>query len=138
MKAVKTIAAATGFALLTSAGSIANAAPLEITVDNQTKSEVVMAFSYLSNKEQDWVVDGWYNIEPNKTANIDLDTDNDIYYLYAEFSNGKKIEGGQGAVELSVQDTSFLYKQKDEPENSRKVSFLRARSNGSKATIKVK
>ncbi|WP_156027316.1 hypothetical protein [Succinivibrio dextrinosolvens] len=57
-----------------------------------------MAFSYLDNKENDWVVDGRYNVMPKQKAKVDQDSKNDIYYLYSEFSNGKKLEGGKGAV----------------------------------------
>ncbi len=112
---------------------------LEVTVDNQTEAKVCLAFSYLSVKDKDWVVDGWYNVEPRQQAQINLDTDNDMYYLYTEFSNGKKIEGGPGAVKLRVQDEAFYCKQDRVPEEkSRVVSFLRARSNGDKANIKIK
>ncbi|MCR5535993.1 MAG: DUF1036 domain-containing protein [Succinivibrio sp.] len=112
---------------------------LEITVDNQTEAKVCLAFSYLSSEEQSWVVDGWYNVEPKQQAQINLNTDNDMYYLYTEFSNGKKIEGGPGAVNLRVLDESFYFKQDDVPsEEARTVSFLRARSNGNKANIKIK
>ena len=36
-----------------------NAQALEVTVDNQTKATVVMAFSYLDKTSKEWVVDGW-------------------------------------------------------------------------------
>ena len=58
-----------------------NAQALEVTVDNQTKATVVMAFSYLDNNSKEWVVDGWYNVKPQKKGIINLDTDYDIYYL---------------------------------------------------------
>ncbi len=116
-----------------------SAQALEITVDNQTDSKVAMAFSYLSNQDKEWVVDGWYNVDPKNKARIDLDTDNELYYVYSEFSNGKKIEGGQGAVDLMIQNRSFYYKQKEAPtRHARSVKFLRARSNSNKATISVK
>lgn len=112
---------------------------LEITIDNQTTSKVAMAFSYLPSNDKDWVVDGWYNVDANEKALLNLDTSNEMYYVYAEFSNGKKIEGGEGAVKLMVQNRSFVYKQNAAPDsNVREVSFLRARSNGDKATIKIK
>ena len=98
-----------------------------------------MAFSYLDNKENDWVVDGWYNVMPKQKAKVELDSKNDIYYLYSEFSNGKKLEGGKGAVDLKVKDRSFFYKQKKIPDDvDRKVSLLRARGNDGHALIRIK
>ena len=112
---------------------------LEVTIDNQTEATVVMAFSYLDNNENDWVVDGWYNVKPKQKALVNLDSKNDIYYLYSEFSNGKKLEGGKGSVSLNVKDRSFYYKQSQVTKDLiRKVSFLRARGNEGKALIKIK
>ncbi|MGN1281993.1 MAG: DUF1036 domain-containing protein [Succinivibrio sp.] len=117
--------------------SAANA--LEITVDNVTDSTVVMAFSYLDSQSNEWTVDGWYNVNPNSKAKVNLNSTNDIYYLYSEFSNGKKLEGGKGSVKLRVADRSFLYRQNTPPASAnREVSFLRARGNAGKAVIKIK
>ena len=129
-----------GLLLLSFLGvAITRAQCLEITIDNHTDATVVMAFSYLDNKENDWVVDGWDNVMPRQLAKVDLDSKNDIYYLYSEFSNGKKLEGGSGSVELQIFDRSFFYLQKKPAANyDRKVSFLRARGNEGKALIKIK
>lgn len=112
---------------------------LELTIENQTDSTVVLAFSYLDNKQNDWVVDGWYNVNPKKTEMVNLDSKNDIYYLYSEFSNGKKLEGGKGSVNLYVDNRAFFYKQNKIPKTvQRKVSFVRARGNDGKAHIKIR
>ncbi|WP_406030330.1 DUF1036 domain-containing protein [Succinivibrio sp.] len=112
---------------------------LELTIENQTDSTVVLAFSYLDNKQNDWVVDGWYNVNPKKTEMVNLDSKNDIYYLYSEFSNGKKLEGGKGSVNLYVDNRAFFYKQNKIPKTvQRKVSFVRARGNEGKAHIKIR
>ncbi len=112
---------------------------LDVTVDNQTKATVVMAFSYLDKSSNEWVVDGWYNVKPQKQGFIKLSTDNDIYYLYSEFSNGKKLEGGNGSIRLKVQERAFFYRQNEAPASlNREVSFLRARGNSGKAVIKIK
>ena len=117
--------------------NVANA--LEVKIENQTKASVVMAFSYLDTKSNEWVVDGWYNVEPQQNALINLDSSNDIYYLYSEFSNGKKLEGGKGSIKLKVNNRSFFYKQSEKQANAdREVSFLRARGSDGKAIIKIK
>lgn len=116
-----------------------SAAALEISVENETDAQATLAFSYLNAKTGKWQVEGWYNVASHSRAVVNLDTDNSLYYLYAEFSNGKKIEGGEGAVELGVQDRSFSYLQEQPLKKSaRQVSFLRARGNGNRATIRVR
>ena len=98
-----------------------------------------MAFSYLDNKENDWVVDGWYNVMPKQKDKVQLDSKNDIYYLYSEFSNARQLDGGKWAVELKVKNRSFFYKQKQSPDDvDRKVSLLRARGNDVHALIRIK
>ncbi|NLK85669.1 MAG: DUF1036 domain-containing protein [Aeromonadales bacterium] len=123
---------------LTLASTCMSANALEVTIDNKTKATVVMAFSYLDSKTNDWVVDGWYNVEPEQKALVNLDSKNDIYYLYSEFSNGKKLEGGKGSVVLKVKNRNFFYKQtKPTDDLDRKATFLRARSNNGKSLIKI-
>lgn len=126
-------------AIMSLALAVQCAHSLELTIENQTDSTVVLAFSYLDNKHNDWVVDGWYNVNPKKTEKVNLDSKNDIYYLYSEFSNGKKLEGGKGSVNLYVDNRSFFYKQNKIPKTvQRKVSFVRARGNDGKAHIKIR
>lgn len=115
------------------------AAALEVDVDNQSDSEVVLAFSYMEKGSGNWMVEGWYNVAPKSQGKVDLNTDNSLYYLYAEFSNGKRIEGGEGSVRLKVLNRSFSYAQDKDPGRfSREASFVRARGNGGKATIRIK
>ncbi len=115
------------------------AGALEITVDNQTDADAAMAFSYLDKDKNVWMSEGWFNVQKHQNKKLELNTDNSLYYIYAEFSNGKKIEGGEGSVLLDVSDRSFLCDQDKGPEGKvRQVSFLRARSNDGKALIRVK
>lgn len=113
-------------------------AALEVTIDNLTEAEVTMAFSYLEPRNDTWVVEGWFNVQPHQKGLVSLPTDNELYYIYAEFSNGKRIEGGEGAVTLPISYRSFYLQQDQVPQGSMKeVSFLRARSSGGKATVKI-
>lgn len=115
------------------------AGALEITVDNQTDADAAMAFSYLDKDKNVWMSEGWFNVQKHQNKKLELNTENSLYYIYAEFSNGKKIEGGEGSVSLEVSDRSFLCDQDKGPEGKvRQVSFLRARSNDGKALIRVK
>lgn len=129
-------------ALLTAAISMSSQA-IEVTIDNTTNATVVFAFSYLNDQKDksldpDWFVEGWYNVNPHQKALVNLPSDNDVYYLYAEFSNGKKLEGGKGSIKLMVNDRSFSYKQKEVPKKlTRQATFLRARCNQGKSLIKI-
>lgn len=128
-------------ALIATATSLSfGTSALEITIDNQTSAKGAFAFSYLDRASKVWMTDGWYNSEGGKVSKIELPTDNSIYYIYAEFSNGKRIEGGEGAVALDISNRSFLCEQDKGPEvkNTYNVKFLRAQGNGSKAVIRVK
>lgn len=119
--------------------SCEGAQALEVTVDNQTATSAAFAFSYLDKESKAWTVTGWFNVGPKAQGVIDLPSDNPLYYLYAEFSNGKKIEGGEGAVTLKVQNRSFSWPQDQMPgKRVREVSFVRARGTGGKATVRVK
>lgn len=116
-----------------------NAQALEISIDNQTDAQAAFAFSYLEAKSGKWMTEGWFNATAKSFKKLNLPSDNAIYYIYAEFSNGKRIEGGEGAVELKVSNRSFVCEQDVGPTGtSRQVSFLRARANGGKAVIRVK
>ncbi len=118
---------------------ISSASALEITVDNKTDAKAAFAFSYLDKKSGKWMTEGWFNAPQNCKKKLSLPADNPIYYIYAEFSNGKRIEGGEGAVDLAVSNRSFLCEQDQGPQGkTHKVSFLRARANGGKAVIRVK
>lgn len=135
MKNIKRLAVAA----LSSMFLLNSASALEVKVENLTSAKVVLAFSYLDMKVNEWVVDGWYNVEAEQTAQINLPSNNDIYYLYAEFSNGKKLEGGKGSISIRVNNESFLYKQGKAPKHfTKKVNFVRARGNDGKALVRIK
>lgn len=121
-----------------SLATISSSYALDVTVNNEADASVSMAFSYLDSNTQKWVVDGWYNVEAKAKSIINLNTDNGIYYLYAEFSNGKKIEGGESSVHLYVKPSEFLYSQ-DETLHGNKFQarFVRAKSDGKVALINI-
>lgn len=89
---------------------ISSASALEITVDNKTDAKAAFAFSYLDKKSGKWMTEGWFNAPQNSEKKLSLPADNPIYYIYAEFSNGKRIEGGEGAVDLVVSNRSKRWK----------------------------
>ena len=57
---------------------------------NETSSKVYLAFGYLNRKEQCWISEGWFHIEPYKTGIVyDKKLDNKWYYYYAHNSTSK-------------------------------------------------
>lgn len=84
---------------------------VDVAINNNSKADISFAVSYLDSRSQKWVTEGWYNIKPQEHGIIKVDTDNSLVYLYGESSNGKKIEGGAGSVELLVSSKSFFYFQ---------------------------
>ncbi len=112
---------------------------IELTINNTTDAKLTFAFSYLSNKTDTWVVDGWYNVDPKKQGIITLNTDNGIFYIYGEFSNGRKIEGGKGALKLGIKGETFFYEQsKGLKDKTSTVAFLRAKADSAKSKINIK
>ncbi len=125
------------FLALAALFSLFSANAMDVAVENTTQETVVLAFSYLDKDQDKWMVDGWYNIKPKETSHINLNTNNELYYLYAEFSNGKKIEGGKDSLRLKVRSKSFIYPQDDKSFVGYEVNFLKARGVGDKAQIKI-
>lgn len=127
-----------GGALFFGAINIANA-NIDVTVNNSSTSNISFAFSYLNKDTNSWVVEGWYNVKANENAVISLNTENSLVYLYAESSNGKKIEGGNGSVDLMTKFQSFYYEQTESLANpDMKVRFLRAMAKDNKIKLNIK
>lgn len=110
---------------------------LEITINNKSSAEAVFAFSYLERGTQRWVVDGWYNAAAHSSGVLDVNSDNDVYYLYAELESGRAISDPRG-IALAVADTPFYYAQDEGlPEATRTVRFVRTSANNGKAQINI-
>ena len=100
---------------------------VDVAINNNSKADISFALSYLDSRSQKWVTEGWYNVKPQENGIIKVDTDNSLVYLYAESSNGKKIEGGAGSVELLVSSQAFFYFQYQGLANAdSKAKFMRA------------
>lgn len=119
---------------------ISTSQALELTVNNKTSADASFAFSYLDREQGTWMVEGWYNVKAGQSQQIYLNTDNPLYYLYAELSNDRKIEAApnQGA-RLAVFDGTFIYDQDKLKDNEpdKKVGFVRAESNNNLAVINL-
>lgn len=100
-KTVATLAMALGL----SAASSANALLLECK--NVTDQPISVALSYLDYDGKTWLVEGWYNFPAGVRANIELESSNDIFYIYGEFGNGALVSGGDGSLDLPVHFRTF-------------------------------
>ena len=111
---------------------------LDITINNDSTAEAAFAFSYVDKDSGKWVVDGWYNVRAQSSGSLSVNSDNDVYYLYAELENGKAISDPQG-IKLPIADGSFFYAQSDGlKQSTRNVSFVRASASQGKAQINIK
>ncbi len=110
---------------------------LDMTIVNKSATTAVFAFSYADADSGKWVVDGWYNVAGSSKGTLTLNTNNDVYYLYAELENGKSINDPHG-VALAIEDKPFYYVQEDGlPSATRTVNFVRASANQGKAIINI-
>lgn len=114
-------------------------AAVNIEVSNESVSDIAFAFSYLDSNTKTWTAEGWYNVTPRTKSTISLNTDNSMVYIYGECSNGTKIEGGKGNVELDVYYKSFRYEQdKGIEKPDMRVQFMRAIAIDSKVNLNIK
>lgn len=113
--------------LLTSAislGSVSQA--LTLDCQNKSSEHIALAVSYLSNDGKTWIVEGWYNLQSQEHALIELPSNNDIFYIFGEFGNNIKVSGGEGSVNMPVVWNEFQYVQADPIKNHDAVeSFVR-------------
>ncbi|MBU3845091.1 MAG: DUF1036 domain-containing protein [Candidatus Anaerobiospirillum pullicola] len=84
---------------------------LTLECKNLANVPIAVAVSYLDYDGKTWLVEGWYNFEPGERANIELDSSNDIFYIFGEFSNGSEVAGGSGSLTLPIYYRTFKYVQ---------------------------
>lgn len=112
--------------------SMSSAHALLLKCKNVADRPISVAVSYLDYDGKTWLVEGWYNLDPGMQANIDLESSNDIFYLYGEFTGGSEVSGGAGSLQLPIQYRTFKYIQGQNfatPDTT--VSFVRGvASNG--------
>lgn len=88
-----------------------SAQALVLDCKNVAHVPIAVAVSYLDYDGKTWMVEGWYNFEPGEHAKIELDSNNNIFYIYGEFQEGSEVAGGQGALKLPVYYRTFKYVQ---------------------------
>lgn len=128
-------AALSAAALALCAGS-ADALTLECA--NRTDQNVAIAVSYLDLDNKTWIVEGWYNLQGNTTANIELDSKNNIFYIFGEFANGIRVDGqeGPGGLKLPIFDRTFRYVYGPQVQGaSESVVFIRGQAENNHAQI---
>lgn len=74
-----------------------------ITVNNETRHEINMAFKFFDYKKKKWVVWGWYTVpaHTSKKMNFTLAPDRKVYW-YGKADGGKRFWPGAGEHEQSV------------------------------------
>lgn len=117
---------ATAAALFGSLAVAQSANALLLECKNVANVPISVAVSYLDYDGKTWMVEGWYNLDAGARANIELDSSNDIFYIYGEFEGNHKVQGGQGSLDLPVYYRTFKYvhgQAKMKPDET--VSFVR-------------
>lgn len=111
----------------------------EVTINNYSNSKASFAFAYLDSTTNKFVVEGWYNVKANASSIVNLNTDENYYYLYAEFSNGNVIKGADNNIGLFevVPESFYYFKDSLNLKDPRKVSFVKANATNKKANINI-
>lgn len=125
-------------ALVGSMAAFSNANALVLECTNVADKPVSLAVAYLDYDGKTWMTEGWYNLDANSRANIELDSANNVFYIYGEFQGGVQVSGGQGALELPIYYRTFKYiygQNKDKPDDT--VLFVQgsAENNVSQITL---
>lgn len=84
---------------------------LLLNCKNLAHVPIAVAVSYLDYDGVTWFVEGWYNFQPGQQASIDLDSSNNIFYIYGEFQEGSEVAGGRASLKLPLYYNSFKYVQ---------------------------
>ena len=103
-----------------------SAQALVLECKNVADVPISVAVSYLDYDGKTWMVEGWYNLDAGARANIELDSSNDIFYIYGEFKGNHEVSGGNGSLDLPVYYRTFKYvhgQNQARPDAS--VSFVR-------------
>ncbi|MGN8852651.1 hypothetical protein [Anaerobiospirillum succiniciproducens] len=107
-------------------GAISSANALVLECKNVADVPISVALSYLDYDGKTWMVEGWYNFPAGSRANIELESSNDIFYIFGEFESGDLVSGGPGALNLPVKYRTFKHiqgQQNGQPDAE--VSFVR-------------
>lgn len=103
-----------------------SAQALVLECKNVAHVPISVAVSYLDYDGKTWMVEGWYNLESGARANIQLDSSNDIFYIYGEFEGDQRVQGGEGSLDLPVYYRTFKYVHgQANMKADEKVSFVR-------------
>lgn len=100
-----------GGAMVAAGLSTHGAAALTLDCKNAAHVPVSMAVAYLDYDGKTWLVEGWYTLEAGSRATIELDSDNNIFYIFGEFKGGQQVSGGSGSLELPIYYRTFKYVQ---------------------------
>ena len=111
-------------ALVASMAAFNSANALVLDCKNVAHVPISIAVSYLDYDGKTWMVEGWYNLDAGAHAKIELDSSNDVFYIYGEFPGNQKVAGGEGALELPVYYRTFKYIYGQQPAKPDETVFF--------------
>lgn len=110
---------------------------LKISIDNGYDSTANIAIHYLKPNNV-WHTEGWFVWQPHEQGFIEVDSNNTLFYIYVEFSDGLVNNTNAGAVTQWVSDTSFSLEAGVKPDaGGRLVEFSLCNSDGHTAVVRL-
>ena len=114
----------------------AQALAAELVLINKTTKKIATAICYKDSTSGDWVVRGWFSVDPLGKRTVTFNTTNNIIYIHG--TSGKSIWGCPSrstSRKFNVVSDKFLYKkdrERPQGKNFRAASFCETRktSNG--------
>ena len=105
----------------------------KLVLTNKTTNKIFVSVCYKDSTSGDWVVRGWFNVNPLSKNTVEVNTNNSIIYVHG--NAGKLTWGCKGkstSRTYPVVSSKFLYKQgKQRPQGGgyRNASFCNTKMN---------
>ncbi len=103
----------------------------KLVVTNKTTKKIFISICYKDSTSNDWVVRGWFNVNPLSKNTIEVNTNNSIIYVHGSAGNTYwGCKGKSSSRTYPVVSSKFLYKQgKQRPQGDgyRNASFCETR-----------
>lgn len=111
----------------------AQALAKQVVLTNRSTKKIHVSVCYKDSTSGDWVVRGWFAVNPLSKNTININTNNSVIYLHGNAGKSNwGCSGKRSSRRYSVVSAKFLYKQgKQRPQGNgyRTVSFCETRLN---------
>ena len=105
----------------------------KLVVTNKTTKKIFISICYKDSTSNEWVVRGWFNVNPLSKNTIEVNTNNSIIYVHGNAGNTNwGCKGKSSSRTYAVVSSKFLYKkdkQRPQGDGYRNASFCETRMN---------